>query len=221
MTFMKTKHLAVLTVTGLLAVASASAGIITISSGTLDTPVPDGNPGGIYSTMNVSGLGNLLGSGDNVSLTLNISGGNNGDLYAYLSFNGTLVTLLNRPGVTGGNPVGYTDAGFNNVTLSDGNSVNVNSYGGGGVPNSVSYNPAAGSTAFQAYNGMNTAGGWVLFIADMSGGDPSQSVLNSWSLSLDVVPEPVNVALGVFAVLLLAVAGLRRLRRSSRVTGKL
>src|ERR1035437_7950300 len=219
MTFMKTKHLAVLTVTGLLAVASASAGIITISSGTLDTPVPDGNPGGIYSTMNVSGLGNLLGSGDNVSLTLNISGGNNGDLYAYLSFNGTLVTLLNRPGVTGGNPVGYTDAGFNNVTLSDGTYGNINT-----TPSPTTggtYNPAADSTAFQGYNGMNTAGGWVLFIADMSGGDPSQSVLNSWSLSLDVVPEPVNVALGVFAVLLLAVAGLRRLRRSSRVTGKL
>lgn len=219
MTFRKTKHLAVLAVTGLLAVASASAGIITISSGTLDTTVPDGNPGGIYSTMNVSGLGNLLGSGDNVSLTLNISGGNNGDLYAYLSFNGTLVTLLNRPGVTGGNPVGYTDAGFNNVTLSDGTYGNINT-----TPSPTTggtYNPAAGSTAFQGYNGMNTAGGWVLFIADMSGGDPSQSVLNSWSLSLDVVPEPVNVALGVFAALLLAVAGLRRLRRSSRVTGKL
>ncbi|MGD0744998.1 MAG: hypothetical protein ABSA45_07570 [Verrucomicrobiota bacterium] len=192
-----------------LGLASASASLVTtISSGTLNTTVPDGSSVGITSTLNVSGLGNILSSGDNVSLTLNVSGGNNGDLVAYLIFGSHTVTLLNRPGVTGGNPLGYTDAGFNNVTLSDGNSVNVDNYGGGGIPSNISYNPAGGSTAFQSYNGMNSQGSWVLFIADLSGGDTSQSMLNSWSLTLDVVPEPITWALIIFgAGSLLIVAG--------------
>jgi hypothetical protein len=34
--------------------------------------------------------------------------------------------------------------------------------------------------------------------------------LNGWTLDITAVPEPVNVALGVFAALLLAWGGLRR-----------
>jgi subtilisin-like proprotein convertase family protein len=210
MSLIKAKYLAVVTVTWLLAVASVPAGLITtVESGTLNITVPDGNPLGITSALNVSGLGNILSSGDNVSMTLNISGGNNGDLYAYLSYDGHIVTLLNRPGVTAGNPVGYTDAGFS-VTLSGGSYGNINTYGSSSYTTSGgqvtgTYNPAGGNTAFQGYNGMNPNGGWVLFIADMSGGDPSQSVLNSWSLTFDVVPEPVNIAMAIFGVVLVAV----------------
>jgi hypothetical protein len=218
---MKTKYLGVLTVTGLLAAASASASLITTYNNNISQTVPDGNPVGITSTINVSGLGNLLSSGDNVTMTLNISGGNNGDLYAFLSYDGHIVTLLNRPGVTGGNPVGYMDAGFN-VTLSDGSYGNINTYGsssyttyGGQVTGT--YNPAGGSTAFQSYNGMNPNGGWVLFISDLSGGDPSQSVLNSWSLTLDVVPEPVNVALGVFGMLFAVIVMVSRRAKRCRM----
>ncbi|HEY4984403.1 MAG TPA: hypothetical protein VIJ24_05020 [Verrucomicrobiae bacterium] len=193
-----------------LSLTTASASLVTFSSGTLNTTVPDGNSGGIASTINVSSPGIIIsGSGDNVTLTLNMSGGNNGDLYAYLSYGGQTVTLLNRPGLAGDPAgIGYTTSGFSNVHLSDGGYGNINTTqypttGG-------TYNPSEGSTAFRSYNGMNPNGGWVLFVSDLSGGDSSNlSVLNSWSLTFDVVPEPVNVALGVFAALLLFVAGLR------------
>jgi subtilisin-like proprotein convertase family protein len=202
-------HKTILTSVILLAATWAQA-TLTISSGTLNTTIPDGSSVGITSTLNVSGAGTILSPGDNVSVTLNLSGGYNGDLYAYLSFNGTTVVLLNRPGVTGGNLLGYTDAGFNNVTLSGGNSVNVDSYGGGGVPSNVSFNPSAGGTAFQAYNGMSANGNWTLFFADLSGGDGGNtSTLNSWSLDITAVPEPVNVALTIFLGLA-ALGGLGR-----------
>lgn len=220
---MRIKFLAALTVIALMTAASASAGIFTFSSGTLNTTIPDGNPVGIASTINVSGVGNIFSSGDNVSMTLNISGGNNGDLYAYLSYDGQIVTLLNRPGMSPGNPVGFTGAGFS-VTLSDGSYGNINTSAetsGAQVTGTFNAagpgNVAAGaaganaSVAFQSYNGLNPDGGWVLFVADMSGGDISQSVLNSWSLTFSAVPEPVNVALGAFGLLFVATIVVRRL----------
>jgi subtilisin-like proprotein convertase family protein len=218
---MKTKILAVLAATILLA-AGASASIVTFDSTTqnggnpINMGVPDGNPVGIVSTINVN-ISSWADSMNSLTMTLNISGGNNGDLYAYLSYGGQIVTLLNRPGVTGVNPVGYTDPGLN-VTLTDGNPGNINTYGSSSYTTSGgqvtgTYNPAAGSTAFAtSYNGMNPNGNWTLFVADMSGGDINFSQLDSWSLTFNAVPEPVNVALGVFAAALLAVAGWRRAR---------
>src|SRR5277367_2036542 len=89
--------------------------------------IPDGNPIGVDSTLNVSGISLPITS---VSITLNISGGNNGDLVAYLSYDGQLVTLFNQPGVSTSNPLGATDPGFVNVTFAD--SVSANPYTGNG-----------------------------------------------------------------------------------------
>lgn len=193
-----------------LGLGAATASIVNVGSGNVNITVPDGNAAGITSTISVGSLGNVLNS---VSLTLNISGGNDGDLYAYLSYNGTSVVLLNRPGLARDPAgIGYTTAGYNNVTLSDGGYANINitqNPATGGT-----YNPSAGSLAFAGYNGMNPNGNWVLFVSDLSGGDVSFSRLDSWSLTLNAVPEPVNVALGVFAAALLAVSGFRRLRRA-------
>src|SRR4029079_4167785 len=55
-----------------------------------------------------------------VTVALNISGGYNGDLYAYLSHDGVLVPLLNRVGVTSGDPFGYSETGFNILLSSSG-----------------------------------------------------------------------------------------------------
>jgi subtilisin-like proprotein convertase family protein len=207
-----------------LGLTTASASIITVPSGSISTlagTVPDGSSVGITSTINVSSQGSVLNS---VILTLNMSGGNNGDLYAYLRYGGQTVALLNRPGLglTGDTEgIGYVNSGYNNVILQNGGSNgNINSAGGSYSSSSQvtgTYYAADGTTAFNAFNGSNPNGGWVLFISDLSGGDGSNvSVLNSWSLTLDVVPEPVNVALGVFAALLLAVAGIRRWRNLRR-----
>jgi hypothetical protein len=204
-----TKMNVVATMAALLLVgASARAAIFTVSD-TPDAPIPVGNPVGIASTINATGLPPEI---VNVTMTLDISGGNNGDLYGYLSYDGVLVTLINRPGVSGSNPLGAMGSGFN-VTLTDSAVVNVNN--ASETPGAVltgTYNvngspgmPGNGSAAFQsAYSGLDPNGTWTLFLAnESSGGDPSELV--SWSLSIDTVPEPTNVALGIFGVC--AVAG--------------
>ena len=200
-----------------LGLASASASLSYSYSG-FGQQITDGNSVGITSVATVSGAGNIASSGDNVSVTLNLSGGNIGDLVAYLNYGGVggvTVQLLNRPG-TGGNPasLGYTGNNsfvFNPVTLSDGNSTSVDSYGGGSVSSAVSYNPSAGSSGFQDFNGLSSvAGNWTLFFADLSGGDGANvTTLNGWSLDITAVPEPVTLALGLFVAMLLALAGIR------------
>jgi len=163
---------------------------------TLD--IPDGNPVGVASTINVSGLGTI----GTISLTLNISGGNNGDLYAYLSYGGNVVTLLNRPGVTGGNPLGFTASGYN-VTVADGGADGDLNTAGSPV-NGGTYYAAGNSTALgTAYVNGDSTGTWTLFLADLSGGDTSESQLVSWYLDINgtTVPEPVTGALIVFGLM--------------------
>ena len=60
------------------------------------------------------------------------------------------------------------------------------------------------SSTFSSLDPNNT---WTLFFSDTSGG--GQTTLNGWSLDITAVPEPVTLALVVFLVMLLALAGLR------------
>jgi hypothetical protein len=60
---------------------------------------------------------------------------------------------------------------------------------------------------------MSPNGTWTLFFADMSGG--AESTVVSWGLDITAVPEPANVALGIFGGLFL-VAGIWRARRNAQ-----
>jgi subtilisin-like proprotein convertase family protein len=207
--FMKRKTLTGL-MTLLLVVASAQAALYTetFSPG---TAIPDGNPVGVTfggSVSDVSAGWTVSG----LTLNLNISGGYNGDLYAYLvAPNGTLVMLLNQPGVAV-NGFGAGGAGMN-ITLQDGAVANGNIQNetGGGVL-SGTYN-AAGSLA--GFNGSVADGTWILYFADLSSGGGT-STLNSWSLGITAVPEPVNVGLGMFGGLFVLVGIVRQCRVSRR-----
>jgi subtilisin-like proprotein convertase family protein len=197
--------------------------------------IPDGNPTGWSDTRTVSGLGTLIQS---LSVTLNLSGGYNGDLYAYLSYDGTKLVLLNRVGVgTGSSPTftfGYSGAGFSSLVLQDGGvNGDIHTYGGGvgtgtysadGRAVSPVVNNSADATALYGtsrdtfnskFGGLNPNGDWTLFIADMSGGG-GQTHVDSWGLNITAVPEPVNVALGVFGVVLAGCGIVRRLCVRSR-----
>jgi hypothetical protein len=192
--------------------------------------IPDGSPVGSSGTAAASGF---LPTISDISVKLNISGGYNGDLYAYLSYGGVLIPLLNRVGVTGtggGDAFGYGDTGFN-VTLSSAGANDVHFYGnhspsfsGGQLtgtwqPDGRAIDPQSSPSAFDSasrvsfgsYNGLNPNGTWTLFIADMSAG--AQSQLVSWELDITAVPEPVNVALGIFAGVFLVIT----LARSQQV----
>jgi|CZKV01.1.fsa_nt_gi subtilisin-like proprotein convertase family protein len=180
--------------------------------------IPDGNDSGVFSTIVVNGANLSL---SDITVTLNVSDGYNGDLYAYLSYNGTLVTLLNRIGVgtsggNGGTASGNSDAGFTIILGSSGTDVHTAANGalaanGSYLADGRNIDPSSSPVSFDAagtqnlngsYGGMDPNGTWTLFFADVSGGGGTSTV-NGWSLDITAVPEPVNVALAIFGVALL------------------
>ena len=51
-----------------------------------------------------------------------------------------------------------------------------------------------------------------MFFADTTPGG-GQAQLTGWSLDITAVPEPVNVAMGIFGTIVVVVGGVRRYRR--------
>jgi len=171
----------------------------------VNSTIPDGNPVGLVSTTTVSGLANVISS---IQVNLDITGGFNGDLYAYLlGPQGGFAVLLNRVGMSSSNAFSYSDAGFN-ITLSSG-SQNIHFYqdvtntlGGqltgtwapdgrnispGSAPNI--FDTAATSANFDLFASTIPNGDWTLFIADLASGG-GQTTLVSWGLTIVTVPEP-------------------------------
>jgi subtilisin-like proprotein convertase family protein len=205
-----------LKLTGLVALAvvlpfcAAQAQFVTnVTYTSVNTPIPDGNPVGLTSSTNISGLYSLS-TVSSVTVNLDITGGFNGDLYAYLAGpGGGFAVLLNRTGITSGNSFGYSDTGFN-ITLSDSAANNIHlyqndspSYNGSGqltqiwAPDGRNIDPQSSPSAFDSasptadlssFNGANPNGTWTLFVADLSSG--GQGTLVSWGLTVVTVPEP-------------------------------
>jgi subtilisin-like proprotein convertase family protein len=199
----------------LLVTLASRADVTNLSvTNTPNAAVPDANPAGLASALNVSGMSGVTAG---LTVALNITGGFNGDLYAYLlSPQGSLVVLFNRVGISSGNSFGYGNTGFN-VTLDSAAVNNIHTYqsgsyslNGGGqltgtwAPDSRTIDPLAAPSAFDAaptgstlanLDGASPNGDWTLFIADLSGG--GQSTLVSWGLTIVTVPEPqTNTLLG-------------------------
>jgi len=192
----------------------------------INEAIPDNNPSGVASTMTVPTLAAAIGS---VTVTLDITGGYNGDLYAYLAGpNGGFAVLLNRSGVSGSSAYGYGDSGFN-VTFDDsGSNPDIHFYQNTGYPGSLNgsgqltgtwgsdgenlnpqsppgsfgVSPTETLTSFDGIDGTDAGGQWTLFLADLSAGN--QSTLVSWSVDINTVPEPSALALGALGVLVLA-----------------
>jgi hypothetical protein len=61
---------------------------------------------------------------------------------------------------------------------------------------------------FSSFNTLDPNGTWTLFLADISSG--SQSRIDTWGLEIEVVPEPVNVALAIFGMAFALVIARRR-----------
>jgi subtilisin-like proprotein convertase family protein len=182
--------------------------------------VPDGNLVGWSDTRDVSGVSGPIGD---VSVTLNLSGGWNGDLYAYLVHDSGFAILLNRVGRDVGNAAGFGTAGMN-VTLSDaavlgGNihSVSVPAPLGTYQPDGRNIDPQTAAAGFNnplnptallsSFNGGNPNGNWTLFVADVASGDVT--TVQSWGLNIALVPEPSSFVL----LLLGGVIGMYRFKR--------
>ncbi len=196
--------------------------------------IPDGNITGIESTINVSGLGANEHTVESFTLSLTITGGRNGDLFAYLTHDGVTAVLLNRVG-RGNVAGGYSDAGFA-VTFSDvGNDIHsyqsgtffldesgrlMGTWGADGrdaSPLSATATDPRVSNPFSVFTGKSSGGDWTLFLADVNG-NAAQGTLESWSLDITAVPEPTNVALGVFGGLFVVVQGVRFWKKKQATT---
>lgn len=220
---MKLNMLAAAMVVGLAGLAQAQdAGVVnSFNSSVLNSAIPDGNPNGTTFTTAFSGI---QGTITNVTVSLDITGGFNGDLYAFLAGpNGGFSVLLNRVGLTTGNSTGYSDPGFN-ISITDESANNIHYYqtegGTSGVqltgtwaPDGRYIDPQSSPGVFAAtsptadlssFNNHSINGTWTLFIADLSGG--GQATLVSWGLTVVTVPEPQTwmlMAGGIGSLLLL------------------
>jgi len=189
-------------------------GVATVQASLYPTgAIPDGSPSGVsfVGTYDGAPAGSTVSG---LTVSLNISGGFNGDLYAYLvSPNGTLVMLMNQPGVSL-NGFGASGAGMN-LMLTDSTS-DLNYHGSiqdvtSGSYLTGSYN-AAGSLA--NFNGSPADGNWTLYFADLANGGGT-SLVEGWSLNITAVPEPANLAMIIFGVSFMGF-GIARYFRNSR-----
>jgi subtilisin-like proprotein convertase family protein len=179
----------------------------------ISSVIPDGDLNGIQNSQSIGGMQPYM---SDVNVTLNISGGFNGDLYAFLTHNGKTAILLNRVGRSGSSSVGYSDAGFgpdgssSAFTLDDQAGHDVHSYrtvsytlnGSGQLtgswqPDARNIDPLSPGSAFDSanrfgtlsqFNGFDPNGTWTLFIADTSSG--AESTIVSWGLQITAAPEP-------------------------------
>jgi subtilisin-like proprotein convertase family protein len=185
--------------------------------------VPDGNASGLALQADLAGMDGIIAK---LTLSLNISGGYNGDLYATLvGPNGGFAVLLNRVGITTGHAFGYSNTGFD-VTFDDtADHDNIHLYqnlsydlNGGGqltgtwasdgrfidpLSDPAVFDATQPSLSLDSFNGTDPNGSWTLFIADVSGG--GQSTVVNWGLRIETVPEPSMCALlGIGFAFLLA-----------------
>ena len=174
--------------------------------------IPNANPVGISESFDITGATGVV---QDVSINLNISGGFNGNLYAYLTGpEGQLAVLFNRVGVTAGNPYGYFDSGFN-LTLDGAATNNIHDYQSIGYSTSSGqvtgiwqadgrnisptnsgsvFDSAPTTSGLNVFQGTAATGVWTLFVAEFgSAGDTV--TLNDAGITVLTAPEPGTWAL--------------------------
>ena len=151
--------------------------------------VPDNNLSGWSDTRTVGAI--PAGTFTSLSVDLQLSGGWNGDLYAYLVHSSGFSVLLDRvgTGVSGVSSFGYGDAGMNVNLAASGTSIH--QYGGNSTFSATptgSWQTDNTSGSLASFLSTSPNGSWSLFVADLSGG--GVSTVQSWGLQMDIVAVP-------------------------------
>jgi len=206
----------------------ASAGLVIHQ--TVNLEIPDFDPNGLISVINVNTGGKFVQS---LEVNLVTSGGWNGDLYAYLQHTSgstsVISVLLNRPGRTEFDEAGSASSGMD-VVFRDDAALDLNTaispifedfVSGTYQPDARAADPAfvtndSPRTLFlSGFSGMLADGDWTLFIADLGAGDTA--TLSSWTLAMvtsdspiAAIPEPSDFLLGAVPALLGGFVWLRR-----------
>lgn len=202
--------------------STAAAAVIWTDTWNVATKITDDDAAGYSDTRTPSFSPGMVIS--KVTVTLNFSGGWNGDLYAYLTNGSGFAVLLNRPGRSAGQEDGSDTSGMS-VTFDDAALFDLHdridllggSVTGTWQPDARDVNPltvVTGDvrTAFlSSLNGQSASGPLTLFVADLSAGEVS--TLDSWSMTVSAVPEPG----GHLALAGLVGGGLLLRRRGTRL----
>lgn len=202
--------------------STAAAVVIWTDTWNVATEIPDDDAVGYTETRTPSFSPGMVIS--KVTVTLNFSGGWNGDLYAYLTNGSGFAVLLNRPGRSAEQEDGSDTSGMS-VTFDDAALFDLHdqidllggSVTGDWQPDARDVDPltvVTGDvrTAFlSSLNGQSANAPLTLFVADLSAGEVS--TLDSWSMTVSAVPEPG----GHLALAGLVGGGLLLRRRGSRL----
>jgi subtilisin-like proprotein convertase family protein len=197
--------------------SASEGGVYAASASSLGQVIPDNNPSGVAYALSFGATGLQI---SDISVRFNISGGWNGDLYAYLSHGSSYAVLLSRVGATASGDDGYSTAGIDIVLqpltthfgLADIHNVESPTTGGSyQADGRVLYTDSSRPQTLDNFLNADPNGDWTLFFADRAAVSVSQ--LTSWTVSITAVPEPVNVALAIFALLFAAAIAVARLRK--------
>jgi subtilisin-like proprotein convertase family protein len=204
---------------------------------TPNLPIPDNSIVGVSDSHVLS---SSIGSITSLRVSLDITGGFNGDFYAYLvhtdaASNTGFAILLNRPGRTALNSFGYADSGINVIFQDGAANGDIHSYPSPLVPpgspltglwqpDERNVNPSAAldtspRTAFlSSFNGLAASGTWTLLVADLS--PVGSGTFLSWGLEVTgmAVPEPASWVLATAGVALFIISSLRGKARRKRDT---
>ncbi len=165
--------------------------------------VPDGNASGLVDVRNVpSPIGNITG----VKVRLKVTGEFNGDLYGYVKHSSGFTVLLNRPGKTAANTNGYADSGLDITLQNGGVDGDIHNYQAVRIPadgvaltgtfepdgraaDPATVTDASGrTTSLTSFNGLDAAGEWKLYLADLASGDTN--FLTQWSVEITGAATP-------------------------------
>lgn len=157
----------------------------------------DGHAAGLSEVRNInSAIGNIT----SLKVRLKMTGEFNGDLYGYIRHSSGFTVLLNRPGKTASNASGYDDSGFDITFQTGAANGDIHSYQNvttpsAGSPLTDAWEPdgrvadpatvtdaSARSTSLTNFNGLNAAGQWTLFLADVDSG--GTNMLTEWTLEI-------------------------------------
>lgn len=228
------KQIAVLVCAVAMVASPAFAGYSNFSSASgLNLTIPDNGYNGTLASMASHSIvvpaqppsANMI---DDLNVTIAMRHTWVGDLTIKLGApNGTIITLLNRPGlVTPDNgtgccgrsdnflislPITYDDsAAISAEVMGTGTSTNNIGDGAVGTADGNIFASAPDGSShpgnLTSLNGINPSGAWTLYIGDSESADTG--ALDSWSLSISAVPEPATIGL-----LAIGALGLIRRRR--------
>jgi len=206
---MKKQFNILLTMAALMLCAHKALAIDPVFTGSVG--IPDNSPNvGASAEIDTSGVEGTVAAVNGV--TFSISGGWAGDFTVVLQYTDGTVSRSAQlfSGLLGGTAA---NGGFDNVTLVGGSGTSLSSAVSAGSTSPVASGTYNNNINFSGFSGVSASGSWILYVTDNQGGDAG--TLTDWSLDLSVVPEPTNVALGIFGGLLAVVMVVRSERVKS------